>query len=1014
MARCIKFFNVVFALSLLGSADAAEAVSWSGDIVQQLKTASTDHKPVLILIRNPQDVGSIDARYWFNDDEKQFAAILAGFHCVMLWSGSPALKEFPAAPQSGLFFLTPKAEPIAVEDVPHLRAGLKPLLESVLAAPVPIKIEAEAPKLKRREAEYQRQWKTLPDDLKAQLKELAFSIKPAASDKKIAAKAKALVNTILARDMTRDAVLRSAGILGHAILELDLADERLKLAEKIKKEAPHGRVAADAFLDLAENSFSRGEVGDAQRYLRQAEKASENGESPTFYKAACAMRALLDGKSGPAQSRWARREVLDTVVLVPDLPSFLHAIARWDEDTFFPVLFEDDLYTPKFIAAFKPGTVVRHKAELKTALDADHVSGAIAASWQSKDNENADPSWFPRAPLMPPLHGSFDAHARGIVVTDFSSGELAGAAALAAGRFQPLVVISGPKNGDAVVKSNGQLSKDLAWDFSKKITQAMRNWGALDETRGWSYITLAGNYPFRYTGDADGYGYGSTYALDDLVGRDEDGVRHSVVGRLIGDPARSAYQAMCSLFLQPESAFLFNTYGLDPKSIWGVFRMDFSEAAFKERLALTHYKGDGATIEMFRECALPWNRDGLITINSSGGAGDWSVSGGGGTADDFPVGAPCAFHVTHSGSAGDPYNPDTLAGRAVWGGAYFYFGSCAEPFLSAFQPPSYYAPMIAAGVPFAAAYRKRTGQWFSQPWRLMIVGDPQFSLRKEPAKRKAYKPLASDVVLKGEGAPPKISDGPLVEQLRRARWINDTHTSLGLSMSNASAIAEGKTVEIAEPSLAMMLEELVQARALDVALKLWEKAPAEARNNYAARIYARQAAGGMLDKALAAENLPALCLTMEKMLTTYPALNFVERWLGQFSAMAEKQKDDGAYSAWLGARAGDVKAEPYRSAFLKRFTAARLNVLALKEKWNAEDKAEALKTFSDAVKAKQAKDDLLKLFDDYSKCCAAKFPGASQELIHTEILALFPLETDGGKRITELFIALEKRRGVKK
>src|SRR4051812_11325253 len=47
-----------------------------------------------------------------------------------------------------------------------------------------------------------------------------------------------------------------------------------------------------------------------------------------------------------ASSSWAQRtgpdrQVVDMVCLVPDLPTFLEAIASWDEGHFFPILIDD-------------------------------------------------------------------------------------------------------------------------------------------------------------------------------------------------------------------------------------------------------------------------------------------------------------------------------------------------------------------------------------------------------------------------------------------------------------------------------------------------------------------------------------------------------------------------------------------------------------------------------------------------------------------------------------------------
>ena len=57
-------------------------------------------------------------------------------------------------------------------------------------------------------------------------------------------------------------------------------------------------------------------------------------------------------RSGP------ERQVIDQVVLVPDLPTFLEAIAAWDERHYFPILIDDIELTFKFLRAFRPARVV--------------------------------------------------------------------------------------------------------------------------------------------------------------------------------------------------------------------------------------------------------------------------------------------------------------------------------------------------------------------------------------------------------------------------------------------------------------------------------------------------------------------------------------------------------------------------------------------------------------------------------------------------------------------------------
>ncbi|HEU5118119.1 MAG TPA: hypothetical protein VFT74_15975, partial [Isosphaeraceae bacterium] len=87
-----------------------------------------------------------------------------------------------------------------------------------------------------------------------------------------------------------------------------------------------------------------------------------------------------------------RRKVVDVVCLVPDVPTFLEAVALWDSEHAFPILIEDVESTLRFLRAFQPKRVVRFgrkkQAEEKApdALWTDAVS-AVGQSW-SKTNRS--------------------------------------------------------------------------------------------------------------------------------------------------------------------------------------------------------------------------------------------------------------------------------------------------------------------------------------------------------------------------------------------------------------------------------------------------------------------------------------------------------------------------------------------------------------------------------------------------------------------------------------------------
>jgi hypothetical protein len=82
----------------------------------------------------------------------------------------------------------------------------------------------------------------------------------------------------------------------------------------------------------------------------------------------------------------------------------------------------------------------------------------------------------------------------------------------------------------------------------------------------------------------------------------------------------------------------------------------------------------------------------------------------------------------HSFSAADPRDASTLAGRWLEHGAYVYYGSMNEPFLSAFRTPRLVLELAAAELPLAAVLREGESETFGRPWRLVYLGDPLYTL----------------------------------------------------------------------------------------------------------------------------------------------------------------------------------------------------------------------------------------------------------------------------------------------
>ncbi len=828
-----------------------------------------------------------------------------------------------------------------------------------------------------------------PESLSAKLSEMGELFNKLGRDEKSEKRCVEILHELLKRPMKQDEFLQVAGYLMYPIWMLQLQTERVELAERVQKEIGLGRYAADIYMDQADLYFTEGKPEESEKLWKLIETATKDGESNSFYRNVRNMRALVDPASSPNQTKWASRTVLNVVVLAPDFESYAKAIALWTDTEFFPVLFQDDLYAPKFIAAFKPADVILLPPGAKNSLPpiAD-LRRTILSSW----TPGAEKAKVAATPSDDDLRARLTAIASkplGVVFGDGESGEMAGALALAAGRFQGLEILARPTVGNEghIGSEEHYLDLKRALELGDKVRDGLKRWG-LPFNDHWAYVTLAGKYPYRYMGDADDWG--GTYATEDLLGRAEDSSRIAVCGRLMGANARSSYQAMCSLFLQPESAFLFNTYGTNPHNEWGQYNMNLAESLLKERMKVVHLHDEGANLDTFRAHEIPWNRDGLVCINSSGWPDHWSVAGGDGTTDDFLIGVPCAVNIVHSGSAAELYAFDTIAHRAVWGGAFWYFGSSAEPLLDAFNPLNYVAPRITRGVPLAAAFRQRTAQSRFYPWRLMLVGDPQFGLRDQPAKRTELTDAVRKSILP-EGAAAKVGDEkslPWATDLRTARWTNKPAAIPPLLEKLPDPAA------LTGADAAIAIEELIKADRCADAVKLWNGLSDEARKHEAARVFARYAAGHLMDLAQTAKDVKALTASFTDMISTAPPRMYVERWNGRAVTLAKAQKADADYSAWLTT----ILANPRAAAFKSYF---EVEQRGRKEAWTDDDKAAAFAGFAELVKTQNDPGQITAPFKTLAACYLSKIKGATSEQFLTETKALFKAGTPEAKRLLE-------------
>lgn len=460
--------------------------------------------------------------------------------------------------------------------------------------------------------------------------------------------------------------------------------------------------------------------------------------SPTDPRLAALRRASAawDARRGP------QRVVVDQVVLVPDVPSFFEAIAEWDHGHWFPILIEDAEYAPKFLRAFRPARVIRpagRPAPIPPGELWDRATRAVGLAWSpapcgpprdarstgaTAPDASATPAarWRGRGDSVP---GWLGPTPPGVVLSMPDSPSLAGAVALAAGRFQRLVLWKPDARREEVL--DPEKAERLSLDLEAKIANAVPRYAAMGDD--CDFLTLAGPYPVghRIAGQPPRAGVA---AVDDLLGRDGGtAFRWAYLGRLEADPVASVYRAMASLFLRPRSALLFDTYdGRNPD--FRPYLMKPASRLAPKDLTVSLIDGAGANLRGWWRAMGLLNRFDLVYLNSSGSPTAFNLADSSGLTADIPPSVPCVVLMNHSFSAADPTDARTLAGAWLSGGAFLYFGSMNEPYIQGFRTPSLVLSLLREGLPIAAAVRMGPDEFpeFGAPWRLHLLGDPLYRI----------------------------------------------------------------------------------------------------------------------------------------------------------------------------------------------------------------------------------------------------------------------------------------------
>jgi len=420
--------------------------------------------------------------------------------------------------------------------------------------------------------------------------------------------------------------------------------------------------------------------------------------------------------------------VWSTVVIVSDPASYIEAIAAWSPSLRFPVLIDDGSLRARediarFVRAFEPARVVRWSKEGSPAnaafapVSPALLDSALARSWGAPGPHDQASllAFWRKQKYAPP----------GIVVAAPDDPAWPAALALAAGRGQPIAYLPVMQNVDH------SLTLTEADAFAKAVEEACEatgfQWRALGDDI--EAITLCVHAPVRFD-----TGKGASLALSDRIGRLGTGLeareRWAWCGHIFGRPPQAAYMAMCSLFLQPARAWVFDGYVQNKP--WSDF--DGTQAAANLRKINLDVTIDDSPRQGARDWRLrasrPVNAD-LIFINSSGNADFFNLEPGQCYPGDIPILThPALVHMVHSWSTLFASNRDLISGRWLEHGAFAYCGSVNEPYLTGFVPTPQVVLRLMSGAPFGVSVRYDG----SPMWKIAVIGDPLYKLG-EKAKR---------------------------------------------------------------------------------------------------------------------------------------------------------------------------------------------------------------------------------------------------------------------------------------
>jgi hypothetical protein len=464
--------------------------------------------------------------------------------------------------------------------------------------------------------------------------------------------------------------------------------------------------------------------------------------------------------------------VAPVVVVVPDEASYVRAVGAWTLKSRYPVLIDDGSAAARedvarFVRGFGPERVVRWSAaeagEAKPPVTQKDDKAPAASAPLPADGParrelieaTVRGVWSQLAPQHPPANGAElielwkkgGVAPPGLVVADEADAAWPAALALSAGRAQPIVWVKLDASSAGGGGVNGAMSLEKFAALAEAVEGAAEKSGLSWRELGdeLDAVTLCLNAPAKVQFDP-----ATMAATTDMLGRRPDGDpgkkgpprqfggRWAYCGQIFGSAERSAYMAMCALFIEPRSAWVFDGYP-DSKP-WDAYSGPKAAEIFqKTNFPVTVESKPKGTERQWRLRTSGGLDAGLVLVNTKGMADEFALEPGNLRSGDVPfLQVPAIVHIVHSWSLTLPAERATVGGRWLERGAYAYTGSVQEPFLTAFVPTPTVAARLMAPIAWGCAVRVDG----MRAWKIAVMGDPLITVGPRAPRTEATVPLA--------------------------------------------------------------------------------------------------------------------------------------------------------------------------------------------------------------------------------------------------------------------------------